>query len=70
MGSGELFVLNLRYQVRCLQSLINYLESREAVEQQELSYSQARLREVVERLDELSRLLAHVAKPLRAEWLN
>ena len=72
MVEAELLIGHLRRQVRDLQSLLNYLESRPVVEQDDFSYSQTKLRELVSGLKELERFSSQRATvhSLRAAWLN
>lgn len=72
MVEAELLIGHLRGQVRSLQSLLNYLESRSQMEREDYSYSQAKLRELVTNLKELEHFSSQrgAAHRLRAEWLN
>ncbi|GEM_PF-2466274 len=69
----EEFVLgHLRSQVRDLQSLLNYLESREAVAYDDYAYLHTKLHEVIGRLKEMERFSfrrGHTGG-LHAHWLN
>lgn len=72
MVEAELLIGHLRSQVRNLQSLLNYLESRPVIDGDDYAYSRTRLRELIERLRELERFSAQrgEAYHLRAAWLN
>jgi len=72
MVEAELLIGRLRRQVRDLQSLLNYLESREMVGREDYSYSRAKLREVIRRLRDVERWssVRGGSSPLEAEWLN
>lgn len=59
MADVEYVMSHLRQQVRDLQALVNYLEEREAVGQEDQSYVHFKLTEVVRRLKEAGRF-----------WLN
>lgn len=63
---------HLRSQVRNLQSMLNYLESREGVGDEEYAYLQTKLHEMIGRLKEMKRFSSQrVGVPgLRAQWLN
>ena len=72
MVEAELLTGHLRRQVRDLQSLLNYLESRLQIEHNDYSYSQTKLRNLIKGLRELEQFTlqrgaAHIA---RAAWLN
>lgn len=72
MVEAELLIGHLSCQVRELQSLLNYLESRETIQSEDFSYSHRRLRELIGRLKELERFSSQrgEARRLQAEWLN
>ena len=72
MVEAELLIGHLRSQVRNLQALLNYLESRSTVEHDDYSYSRVRLQELITGLRELERFSAQrqAAHRLRATWLN
>ncbi len=72
MVEAELLIGHLRNQVRHLQSLLHYLEARDAIESDDYSYSSQQLRELITRLRELERfsLERGTARHLQAEWLN
>lgn len=72
MVEAELLISHLSRQVRELQSLLNYLESRETVQSEDFSYSHRKLRELIGRLKELERFSSQrsAARCLKAEWLN
>jgi hypothetical protein len=72
MVEAELLIGHLRGQVRNLQSLLNYLESRDRVQEDDYSYSHAKLRELIDNLKELERFSAQRRDihRLRAEWVN
>ncbi len=72
MAEAELVIGNLRTQVRDLQSLLNYLESREVVGSDDYTYLHSRLREVIGRLKETERFSSERGGEfrLRAQWLN
>jgi hypothetical protein len=72
MVEAELLIGHLRSQVRNLQSLLHYLENREAVEHDDYSYSHGKLRELIGNFKELQRFTSQrgAMHRLRAEWLN
>ena len=72
MVEAELLIGNLRAQVRNLQSLLNYLESRHDVELEDYRYSGERLRELIGQLRGLERFSSErgATQRLRAAWLN
>jgi hypothetical protein len=72
MVEAELLIGNLRGQVRHMQSLLNYLESRQQVQSEDFSYSAGRLRELIARLKELERFSCRRGDALRmrASWMN
>jgi hypothetical protein len=72
MVETELLIGHLRSQVRNLQSLLNYLESRERMERADYSYSWGKLRELIKRLKELERFTARRGETqnLHVGWLN
>ena len=72
MVEAELLIGHLRRQVRDLQSLLSYLENRQAVREEDYTYSHAKLRELIGALRGLEwfsqeRSTVH---SLRAVWLN
>ena len=72
MVEKELLIGRLRDQVRNLQSLLNYLENRERVAQEDCSYGHATVSDVIKRLRELEQQFSqsHTVQRLHAEWLN
>ncbi len=72
MVEAELLIGHLRRQVRNLQSLLNYLENRDAVGTEDYSYSHTRLRELIGDLKALERfsLERGTVYNLRAVWMN
>ncbi len=72
MVEADLLIGNLRQQVRNLQSLLNYLEGRQAVETDDYSYSHTRLQELIQDLKSLERFSLDRGRihNLRAVWLN
>ncbi len=72
MVEAEFVICHLRSQVRHLQSLLNYLESRDAVGYEDYSYTQTKLREVIGRLREMERFSSHrgASHLLQAQWVN
>ena len=72
MVEAELLIGQLRAQVRDLQSLLNYLENRLRVDEQDYAYSRAELQELISGLQELERFASQrgAIRGLRAEWLN
>lgn len=74
MVENEFFILHLRSGVHDLQALVNYLENREGVGYEEYSYSQARLQQVVKRLQELEKFYSKRLDPdmlqAQAQWVN
>ena len=72
MVEAELLIGHLRGQVRHMQSLLNYLESRPQVAAEDFSYSTNKLRELIKRMKELERFSAQrgAVLQLRASWLN
>ena len=72
MVEAELLIGHLRTQVRDLQSLLNYLESRHGVGPEEYGYSGERLRELIAQLRGLEcfTLERGATHRLKAEWLN
>jgi len=72
MIEAELLIGHLRSQVRNLQSLLHYLEGREAVEEEDYTYSTYRLQEMIGHLKELERFSSQRCGRcvLRANWLN
>ena len=72
MVEAELLIGHLRSQVRNLQALLNYLESRPQVERDDYSYSQVKLRELLKGLKGLERFSSQRGEThsLRAAWLN
>ena len=69
---AELLIGHLRRHVRDLQSLLNYLESRDAVRHEDYTYSHAKLRELIGNLKGLERFSEQrgTVYGLRAAWLN
>lgn len=72
MVDAELLIGQLRGQVRHMQSLLNYLESRPHVEVDDFAYSGGKLREMIARLKELERFSCQrgAALRMRASWMN
>ncbi len=72
MVEAELLIGHLRRQVRNLQSLLNYLEDRDAVGMEDYAYSHTRLRELIGDLRALERfsLERDTVHNLRAVWMN
>jgi hypothetical protein len=72
MVEAELMIGHLRKQVRNLQSLLHYLESRHTVGVEDYTYSHARLRELITSLRDLERFSSQrgTVHSLRAAWLN
>ncbi len=71
MAEAEFLIGHLREQVRSLQSLLNYLEGREAVRNEDYLYSQTKLRGLIDELKELQRFASQRGgRQLMAEWLN
>jgi hypothetical protein len=72
MVEAELLIGHLRRQVRDLQSLLQYLESRDIVQDDDYSYSHTKLRELIRGLRELERFSSQRGEVyrLRAEWVN
>ena len=72
MVEAELLIGHLRRHVRDLQSLLNFLESRDAVRHEDYSYSHAKLRELIDNLKGLERFSGQrgTVHSLRAAWLN
>ncbi len=72
MVEAELLIGHLRSQVRNLQALLNYLESRPQVEEEDVSFSHGKLRELIGSLKGLERFTSQrgTTYRLRAEWLN
>ena len=72
MVEAELVICNLRSQVRNLQSLLNYLEDREAIGHEDYSYVQTTLHEVIGRLRDMERFSGKRREQCmaRAQWLN
>lgn len=72
MVEAELLIGQLRGHVRSLQSLLNYLEGRPQVEQEDYVYSHAKLTELIGNLKELERFSSQrsAVHRLRAEWLH
>lgn len=70
MVEAEFVIGNLRSQVRNLQSVLNYLESRDGVGCEDYSYLETKLREVIGRLKEMQRFSSGRggAPLLRARW--
>jgi hypothetical protein len=72
MVEAELLIGHLRNEVHNLQSLLNYLESRNAMRREEYLYLKEKLREVVGRLNSVRRWSSQREQQalLRAAWLN
>ena len=72
MVEAELLIGHLRRHVRDLQSLLSYLESRDAVRYEDFRYSHAKLRELIGNLKGLERFSEQrgTVHGLRAAWLN
>ena len=72
MVEAELLIGQLCRQVRDLQSLVNYLESREALAETDYAYSHTKLRELIGGLKQLERFSTEreASHRLRAAWLN
>jgi hypothetical protein len=72
MVEAELLIGNLRGQVRHMQSLLNYLESRPEVRAEDFSYSTNKLRELISGLKQLERFSSQrgATLQLRASWMN
>lgn len=72
MVEAEYVICHLRSQARDLQSLLNYLESREQVKNEDYSFLHTKLREVIKQLKEMERYSSQrKAMPsLKAVWLN
>jgi len=72
MVEAELLISHLRRQMRDMQSLVNYLESRDRVAREDFSYSRSKLRELIAGLKDLERfsLQRATAHNMRAAWLN
>ncbi len=72
MVEAELMIGQLRRQALDLQSLLHYLESRNAMADDDYSYSHAKLRELITHLKQLERFSSQRANTssLRAVWLN
>ena len=72
MVEAELLIGHLRRHVRDLQSLVNSLESHQAVREEEDTYSRSRLRELIGALRGLERFSQQrgTVHNLRTVWLN
>lgn len=72
MVEAEFVIGNLRAQVRNLQSMLHYLESRDSVGHEEYAYLGTRLREIVTRLKDMQRFSSDRGEKHRllAQWLN
>ena len=72
MVEAELLIGHLRQQVRNLQSLLNYLESRDQVQGEDYTYSHSRIRELIGGLRGLERfsLERGAIHNMRAVWMN
>ena len=72
MMEAELLIGHLRSQVRNLQSLLKYLENRAVLDDEDYSYSHAKLYDLIGSLRNLERFsLDHgTMHNLRAVWLN
>lgn len=71
MADTEYVINCLRSQMRDLQSVVNYLESREAVAGEDYAYVSGQLRELVAQLRALEQFsAARRSASRRAGWLN
>ncbi len=72
MTEAEFVICHLRSQVRDLQSLLSYLESREGIERDDYSFIQTKLHEVIRHLKKTAKLSSERsdASAFRATWLN
>lgn len=72
MVEAEYVIGKLRNQARELQSLLNYLESRETVAGEDYVFLHTKLREVIQQLKETERYSFHgqTIPCLKAVWLN
>ena len=72
MVEAEFLIGQLRAQVRTLQSLLNYLESRPNVEHDDYAHSRIQLQATIQHLRALERFSSQrgAVYRLRAEWLN
>ncbi len=72
MVESEFVICHLRHQVRDLQSLLNYLESRQVVGREEHSYLQTKPGEVIGRLKEMRRFSEQRSSrySLHSAWVN
>ena len=72
MVEAELLIGHLRRQVRDLQSLLNYLESRQLVEHDDYAYSHAKIRGLIRGLKDLQQFASErgATHALRALWLS
>jgi len=72
MVEAEYIICRLRNQVRDLQQLLHYLESREQIHSEDCSLLHAKRRDVIKQLKETQRYSSQrQSMPcLRAVWLN
>lgn len=72
MVEAEFLIGHLRDQVRGLQSLLNYLESRSVVGGEDYVYSRTKLHTLIRQLRDLERFASTHGRgaELRAVWLN
>ncbi len=72
MIEAKFVLCHLRSQARDLQSMLNYLESREQLGHEEYAYLREQLGEAAKRFKEMQRFATkHGAQYLlRAQWLN
>ena len=72
MIEAELLIGQLRRQVQDLESLVNFLDGRDALAEDDYAYSHAKLRQLIESLRGLERFSTEreASHRLRAAWLN
>jgi hypothetical protein len=73
MTNTEFVISHLRSQVRDLQSLLNYLESLEAVEHDDCRFIKTKLQDVIRHLKKTSQLSFgrnEATRGFTAHWLN
>jgi len=72
MVEAELLIGHLRRQVKDLQMLLNYLESRDTVQGDDYTYSRQKLRQLIGGLRDLERFSAQRGSlhRMRAAWMN
>ena len=70
MMEAEQLIIGLRGQVRTLQSMLNYLESRDALERDDYAFCETKLKDIVRSLQGLQEFAAKERGGLRAVWLN